>query len=95
MRLIETLEGIGTVVSGDESTPVRYEIWIHQDTIHAGNMQDPHATIPGMKTISGVIRPVCGAIGAPLKLMLQDGKKTAVFFFKSSDGTIHVNALLD
>ena len=93
MRLVETLEGTGTVVSkSGESTTVRYKIWVHQDEIRAGPLQNPTATIPGMKSITGNVQPFCGTMGEMLTLKLRDGR-SAVFFFQSSDGSVWVNSL--
>ena len=59
MQHIETMKGQGTTTSNSgEKVPVRYELHVYQEQIPAGSLQDPHATVPGVKEIRGTGLPV-------------------------------------
>lgn len=93
MRHLETLKGQGAVVSkSGERNPVQYDIRVYQEQISAATLTNPGATIPGLKTIQGTIRPVCFWGENPLTLELMDGR-TAKFLFKDNQGSVHVNWL--
>ncbi len=87
MRCIETMKGDGTVTADDgEQFSVKYELNVYQDEIPAGNMDDPRATIPGLKDIRGWVEPV-RLFDQTLTLEMQDGRKLK-FFFTDSHGNI-------
>ena len=91
MKHIETLKGIGTVTSSQgQPEPVNYELHIYQQEVPAATLDDPHATIPGLKEIRGRIDPVCFFGENGLTLEMQDGRKLQ-FFFTSSEGSIALN----
>ena len=84
MRRIETLNCNGTVTPSDQkSVAVRYRLDVWQKEIPDGL----GGTIPGMKSITGSVRPFCGALREMLTLHLEDGK-TMDFFFSDTTGSI-------
>jgi hypothetical protein len=86
MRHIETMKGIATVTSnGEEQVAVQYELHVYQDDIPADNLIDPHATIPGMKSIERWVSPVRFFGENGLTLEMQDGRKLKFFFQGSAD----------
>jgi len=91
MEHIEMLKGVGTVTSGNgERVAVTYELHIYEERIPVGTMDDPHATMPGLKEIRGRIEPVCFFGENALVLELQD-KRKLLFFFKDEQGSIALN----
>ncbi len=91
MRSIETMRGTGTVTANNgEAVGVRYELHVLQQEIPAGTLQNPHATIPGLREIRGRIEPVCFFGESGLILEMQDGRKLKFFFIESS-GAIALN----
>jgi hypothetical protein len=91
MRHIDTMKGKGTVTSNNgKKVAVQYELSVYQDEIPAGNLLDPHATIPGLKTVRGSVSPVCFFGENGLLLEMQDGRKLK-FFFSDSQGSIALN----
>jgi hypothetical protein len=87
MQHIETMTGNGTVTSDTgERVAVKYDINVYQDEIPAGNMLNPHATVPGMKEFHGNVWPVC-FFGKTVLLEMQDGRKMR-FFFTNVRGSI-------
>jgi hypothetical protein len=84
MRRIQTLNGKGSVTPADgKAVAVRYELDIWQKDIPDGR----GGTIPGMKSITGSIRPFCGALREKLTLRMEDGK-TVDFFFADTNGSM-------
>jgi hypothetical protein len=91
MKHIETLRGIGTVTSNaGQQVPVNYELHVYQQEIPAGTMDNPHATVPGLKEIRGRIEPVCFFGENGLALQMQD-KRKILFFFTDMRGSIALN----
>ena len=87
IRIIQTITGKGVVRSKDgKRTPVKYELTEFQEEIRAGHMEDPNASIPGLKQIRGWVDPVCFP-GDELTLELHDRRKL-MFFFKDTNGNI-------
>src|SRR6266487_1502335 len=86
MRHIERLDGSGTVTSsrGDQK-PVRYDVHIYQEEISVGSLENPNATIPGMKDIRGGVDPVCFFGDKDLTLEMKDGRKVKFFFTHRGD----------
>ena len=76
----ETLRGKGFVISKSGRTPVEYELRVFQDQINAGNFQNPGATIPGLKTIQGWVRPVVGFGESQNSLFFGTGFFVAISF---------------
>jgi hypothetical protein len=84
MGLIKTLEGNGTVTPADQkSIAVRYRLDVWQKEIPDGL----GGTIPGMKSITGSIRPFCGSQLEKLTLRMEDGR-TVDFFFTDGNGSV-------
>ena len=97
MRLIETIKGSGTAVSGDgKQQVVKYEIRVYQKEVPVGPLGDASAKIPGLKSISGTVLPVCFfGERTPVSLKMQDGR-TLMFFFIDMQGSIRsTGAILD
>jgi hypothetical protein len=87
-KLIEKIEGSGTVTSSSgEHAAVHYVLHIYQDQISVANMQNPNATMPGIKSIEGPVLPVCFFRDPDLTLELQDGRKLK-FSFTDMHGSI-------
>lgn len=80
-RHLQTYEGRSRLVQeGQRPLAVVYTLEEYQDVIDAGSMDDPHATIPGMKSLEGQIRTQDGSflvvsLREPLVLHLQDGRR--------------------
>ena len=88
MRHIETMRGTGTATSPNgQSQPVSYHLDAHQDEIRAGSFDNPNATIPGMKSITGWVNPVCFFGENGVVLEMEDGRKMK-FFFRDMAGNI-------
>ena len=88
MKNVETMRGNGTVTANSgQTTAVRYELRVYQEEIPCGTLDDPHATIPGLNTIQGLVEPVCFFGENDLLLTLQDGRKQK-FFFTDSEGSV-------
>ena len=84
MRRIQTLEGNGTVTPADQkSIAVRYRLDVWQKEIPDGR----GGTIPGLKSITGSVRPFCGAMREKLTLRMEDGR-TVDFFFTDGNGSV-------
>ncbi|HLH41131.1 MAG TPA: hypothetical protein VKX39_18420 [Bryobacteraceae bacterium] len=90
MRHLETLRGRGHVGTDGGKTSVEYELRIYQKEIRAGTMENPGATIPGMKSIEGWVRPFVGSMGTVLTLEMSDGR-TVKFFFRDTLGSVVVS----
>jgi|NGEPerStandDraft_6_1074524.scaffolds.fasta_scaffold123790_2 hypothetical protein len=91
-RLLETMKGTGTVTANSgEQIAVRYELHVYQDEVPVGTMENPHATMPGLKEYRGVIQPVRFFSESGLLLEMQDGRKLKFFFTDSMTGTIALN----
>jgi len=88
MQHVERMNGSGTVtsVSGDQK-PVQYDLHVYQEEISVRTLENPNATIPGMKDIRGRVDPVCFFGDSDLTLEMKDGRKMK-FFFTDSRGTI-------
>jgi hypothetical protein len=54
-------------------------------------MENPHATMPGLKEIQGRIEPVCFFGESGLLLQMKDGRKLK-FFFTDMQGHIAINS---
>ena len=81
MKHVETMRGKGTVTAkGGETAAVRYELNVYQEEIPCGAHDHPFATIPGLKTIQGIVEPVCFFGEDGLLLTMQDGRKQKFFF---------------
>ena len=95
-RLIDTMEGSGTVrsSSGDHAD-VHYVLQVYQDQISVANMQNPHAMMPGFKSIEGRISPVCFSGDPELTLELQDGHKLKFFLRIRAAPSLTVDAAFD
>jgi len=92
MRHIERMGGGGTVTSSrGEQKPVQYDLHVYQEEISVGTLENPNATIPGMKDIRGGVDPVCFFGDKDLTLETKDGRKMK-FFFTDKRGTIAVGA---
>jgi len=88
MKHVETMRGNGTVTAkSGQTTAVRYELRVYQEEIPCGTLDNPHATIPGLKTIQGVVEPVCFLGENDLLLTMQDGRKLK-FFFTDQKGSV-------
>ena len=88
MEHVETMRGNGTVTANSgQTTAVRYELRVYQEEIPCRTHDDPHATIPGLKTIQGVVEPVCFFGENDLLLTMQDGRKQK-FFFTDEKGSV-------
>jgi hypothetical protein len=87
MRHLETLRGRGTVGVQNGKKTVEYELRVHQQEIHAGTLENPSATIPGMKSIEGWVRPFVGSLGTMLTLEMSDGRSVN-FFFRNTEGSV-------
>ncbi len=87
MRCIETMKGNGTVTADSgRAVAVRYELYVCQEEIAAGTLENPHATIPGMKEIRDRVEPVCFFGENGLLLQMQDGRKLKFFFTERQRG---------
>ena len=92
MRHLETMKGRGTMTSNaGERVAVQYELKVYQNEIDAGSLNNPGATIPGMKRITGTVQPVRFFGENGLTLEMQDGRKLK-FFFTDSHGSIALNS---
>jgi len=92
MRHLETMKGHGTMTSNaGEQVAARYDLHVYQDEIHAGTLDNPGATIPGMKEIRGTVQPVRFFGENGLTLEMQDGRKLK-FFFTDTHGNIALNS---
>ena len=88
MRHIETMRGRGTATAPNgQSQAVSYELDVYQDQIRAGSFDNPSATIPGMKQITGRVSPVCFFGQNDVELFMEDGRKMK-FFFTDTTGAI-------
>jgi hypothetical protein len=91
MRHIETMKGKGTVTGNSgQQVPVTYELHVYQSQVPAGTLDDPRATVPGLKEIRGRIEPVSFYGQERLLLEMQDGRKLR-FFFTDMRGSIALN----
>ena len=87
MRIVEALRGKGMVTTEDgQQVSVEYDLKVCQEEISAGSMENPTASIPGMKSIEGHVKPV-RFFGQELTLELEDKRKIK-FFFTDMRGTI-------
>lgn len=92
MRHLETMKGRGTVTANNgDQFGAQYELRVYQDEIDAGSLNNPGATIPGMKTIQGVVQPVRFFGENGLTLEMQDGRKLK-FLFTDTHGSIALNS---
>jgi len=92
MRHLETMKGRGTMTSNaGEKVAVRYELHAYQNEIDAGSLNNPGATIPGMKRITGTVQPVSFFGENGLTLEMEDGRKLK-FFFTDTAGSIALNS---
>jgi hypothetical protein len=90
MRHLETLRGSGFIPAQTGKTKVEFEFQIHQEQIPVRSSPNPNATIPGMKSVRGWVRPFVGSLGQMLTLEMDDGQ-TAKFFFTDTQGSVTVN----
>ena len=74
MQHFERMNGIGTVTSsrGDQK-PVQYDLHIFQEEISVRTLNDPNATVLGMKEIRGRVEPICFSGDRDLKLQSETG----------------------
>ncbi len=94
MRILESLTGKGTVISRDGTrTPVEYELQVLQDEVPAGHLDDPHASIPGLKSVHGRVLPAL-SLGEMATLELKDGRR-AKFFWRDSRGSVTVSGPIE
>ena len=92
MRHLETMKGHRTMTSNaGEQVRVQYELHVYQEEIDAGGLNNPGATIPGMKEIRGTVQPVRFFGENGLTLEMQDGRKLK-FFFSDTHGSIALNS---
>lgn len=88
MRVIEQMSGSGTATSSSgEQKTVRYSLQVLQQEIPCGTLDNPNATIPGIKEIRGRVDPVCFFGDGDVLLEMQDGRKMK-FFFTNGNGSI-------
>jgi len=91
MRHLETIRGRGTMTSNSgEKVPVTYDLSVDQEQIRAGSLNDPTATIPGLKRVSGTVLPVRFFGENGLQLEMEDRRKLR-FFFTDMHGSIAPN----
>jgi hypothetical protein len=87
-RRIDTITGKGTVTSNGGKQAV------YQNDIPADHMQNPDATIPGLKRYEGRVLPVCFFGNQDLTLEMQDGRELK-FFFTDMRGSIATKGALE
>jgi hypothetical protein len=66
----------GTAVADDgREQDVEYELCEHQETIRTPTLDDPNASIPGLKTLSGRMKPACFSDQGQFTLVTKQGQK--------------------
>jgi hypothetical protein len=85
---VETLQGTGTAITKDGNVPVRFNLKIQEQQISVRSHSHTNATVAGRKSITGWIRPFCGAWGETLVLEMDDDNRKVTFTFSNSDGLV-------
>ncbi|SRR6266851_916988 len=91
IRILERLSGRGLLLGAGIKTEVSYALQISQEMLAPGTLENPSATLPGPKTITGRVEfsdPSQEPAPSMEKLVLRlsDGRQLSIFYL--GDGNL-------